>query len=75
MWERARPYGEPHHGIDLLDTRILRLLLAGLTNHAVAAQVDMSARTVQRRIQGLMVQAGATTRIQLGWYARHHGWA
>lgn len=31
-------------------------------------------RTVQRRIQGLMVQAGATTRIQLGWYARHHGW-
>ncbi|MFD5064969.1 MULTISPECIES: hypothetical protein [unclassified Streptomyces] len=75
VWERARPYGEPHHGIDVLDTRILRLLLAGLTDHAVAAQVDMSARTVQRRIQGLMVQAGATTRIQLGWYARHHGWA
>ncbi|MEV7237052.1 S8 family serine peptidase [Streptomyces sp. NPDC051020] len=75
VWERARPYGEPHHGIDALDTRILRLLLAGLTDHAVAAQVDLSARTVQRRIQGLMSQAGATTRIQLGWYARHHGWA
>ncbi|MFI6728481.1 hypothetical protein NRF20_02970 [Streptomyces sp. R-74717] len=75
MWERARPHGEPHHGIDVLDTRILRLLLTGLTDHAVAAQGDMSARTVQRRIQGLMVQAGATTRIQLGWNDRRHGWA
>ncbi|WP_327366378.1 hypothetical protein [Streptomyces sp. NBC_01217] len=39
-----------------------------------AAQVKVSARTVQRRIQALMVKAGATTRIQLGWYARHRGW-
>ena len=75
VWERARPYGEPHHGIDALDTRILRLLLAGLTDTAVAGQLDLSARTVQRRVQALMVQAGVTTRIQLGWYARHHGWA
>ncbi|MFJ5726090.1 helix-turn-helix domain-containing protein [Streptomyces sp. NPDC093149] len=75
VWERARPCGEPHHGIDAVDTRILRLLLAGLTDNAVAGQLDMSARTVQRRIQSLMAQAGVTTRIQLGWYARHHGWA
>ncbi|MGW4047465.1 helix-turn-helix domain-containing protein [Streptomyces sp. NPDC004721] len=75
VWERARPYGLPHHGLDALDTRILRMLLAGLTDTAVAGQLDLSARTVQRRIQALMVQAGVTTRIQLGWYARHHGWA
>ncbi len=75
VWERARPYGVAHHDIDRMDTRILRLLLAGLTDHAVAAQVDVSVRTVQRRIQGLMAKSGATTRIQLGWHARHHGWA
>ncbi len=75
VWARARPYGQAHHGIDLLDTHILRLLLAGLTDVAVAGQLDLSTRTVQRRVQALMVRAGATTRIQLGWYARHHGWA
>ncbi|MGW6360007.1 hypothetical protein ACWFR5_33815 [Streptomyces sp. NPDC055092] len=75
VWERARPYGESHHGLDTLDTRILRLLLAGLTDTAVAAQLEVSARTVQRRIQALMTQAGVTTRIQLGWYTRHHDWA
>lgn len=74
VWERARPYGAPHHAIDALDTRILRLLLAGLTDHAVAAQGGVSPRTVQRRIHGLMTKAGVTTRIQLGWHARHHGW-
>ncbi|GAA3478121.1 helix-turn-helix domain-containing protein [Streptomyces yanii] len=75
VWDRARPFGSPRHGIDALDTRILRLLLAGLTDTAVAGQLDLSARTVQRRLQALMVQAGVTTRIQLGWHARHHGWA
>ncbi|MFD4370614.1 helix-turn-helix domain-containing protein [Streptomyces sp. NPDC058486] len=74
VWHRARPYGAPRHDVDRLDTRILRLLLAGLTDQAVATQVNVSLRTVQRRIQGLMTKADATTRIQLGWHARHNGW-
>ncbi|MEU2230921.1 helix-turn-helix transcriptional regulator [Streptomyces vietnamensis] len=75
VWERAIPYQEHRFGIDQLDTRILRLLLAGLTDTAVAGQLDLSARTVQRRLQALMARAGVTTRLQLGWHARHHGWA
>ncbi|WP_159011848.1 helix-turn-helix domain-containing protein [Streptomyces sp. NRRL F-5123] len=75
VWERGRPYHEePHPGIDPVDAHILRLLLAGLTDTAVAGQLQMSARTVQRRLQVLMTRAEATTRLQLGWYARHHGW-
>ena len=58
-----------------LDTRILALLLSGLTDQAVAGQLGTSRRTVQRRIQQLMVKAGADTRIELGWYAAHNGWA
>ncbi|GAA2060599.1 LuxR family transcriptional regulator [Streptomyces albiaxialis] len=73
-WERARPYVEPHFEIGALDARILRLLLAGHTDAAVAGKLDLSARTVQRRIQALMRQAGVTTRIQLGWHARHQEW-
>lgn len=34
----------------------------------------MSVRTLQRRLQALMVRAEATTRLQLGWYAHQHNW-
>ncbi|MFH8736397.1 helix-turn-helix domain-containing protein [Streptomyces sp. NPDC017964] len=75
VWDRGRPYQEQSHdGVDPVDAHILRLLLAGLTDTAVAGQVQLSARTVQRRLQALMARAEATTRLQLGWYARHHDW-
>lgn len=61
--------------IDELDARILALLLAGLTDQALAGQLDLSLRTVQRRIRTLMDKAGVDTRIQLGWYAGRTGWA
>lgn len=57
------------------DTQLLTLLLAGLTDHAVATQLGTSLRSVQRRIASLMERAGVTTRIQLGWYASRNGWA
>ncbi|MEV0578609.1 LuxR C-terminal-related transcriptional regulator [Streptomyces sp. NPDC050392] len=75
VWERARPYGATGMDIDAMDASVLRLLLAGLTDAAVAGQLGLSSRTVQRRIQALMVRAGVNTRMQLGWHVRHHGWA
>lgn len=75
VWERARPYSATGMDIDALDIEVLRLLLAGLTDSAVAGQLGLSSRTVQRRIQALMVRAGVNSRMQLGWHARHHGWA
>jgi len=58
-----------------LDRKILGLLLAGLTDQAVASQLDLSLRTVQRRLRHLQDVAGVKTRMQLGWYAAQHGWA
>ncbi|WP_245730343.1 winged helix-turn-helix domain-containing protein [Micromonospora pallida] len=58
-----------------LDRRILALLLAGLTDQVVAAQLDLSLRTLQRRLRHLMDLAGVETRMQLGWHAARHGWA
>ncbi|MFJ9884737.1 LuxR C-terminal-related transcriptional regulator [Streptomyces sp. NPDC091287] len=75
VWERARPYGATGMDIDAMDASVLRLLLAGLTDSAVASQLGLSSRTVQRRIKALMLRAGVNTRMQLGWHARHHGWA
>lgn len=80
LWSRAYPLWTDGttvagDGLEALDTRILTLLLAGLTDQAIAGQLDTSLRTVQRRIHALMLRAGADTRIQLGWHAARNGWA
>jgi DNA-binding NarL/FixJ family response regulator len=58
-----------------LDRKILALLLAGLTDQAVATQLDLSLRTLQRRVRHLLDLAGVESRMQLGWHAARHGWA
>ncbi|MFU8850405.1 helix-turn-helix domain-containing protein [Micromonospora sp. SL1-18] len=58
-----------------LDRKILALLLAGLTDQVVASQLDVSLRTLQRRLRHLMDLAGVKTRMELGWYAARHNWA
>jgi DNA-binding NarL/FixJ family response regulator len=49
-------------------------LLAGLTDHAVANQLGLSMRSVQRRIRALMDLVAAETRLQLGFHAARRGW-
>lgn len=58
-----------------LDRKILTLLLSGLSDQAVAGQLDISLRTLQRRLRLLMDLAGVDTRMKLGWYAARHDWA
>ncbi len=81
-WRAAAPLavgcglveGGQEPGIDPADTKILGLLLAGLTDQSVAGQLDVSVRTVQRRVKHLMEIAGVQTRMQLGWHAARNGW-
>ncbi|MEH1101092.1 TrmB family transcriptional regulator [Micromonospora sp. CPCC 205561] len=88
VWRHAHPLGSaaltdhaeddaahPAEGPTALDRKILALLLAGLTDPVVAAQLDLSLRTLQRRLRHLMDLAGVETRMQLGWHAARHGWA
>lgn len=56
------------------DRQLLTLLLAGLTDQAIAAQLGTSLRTVQRRVRDLIELAGVRTRLQLVWQAAHRGW-
>lgn len=65
----------PTDGTDVeTDRDVLKLLLLGLTDAAVAAQLGVSLRTVQRRISELMERAHVTTRIQLGAEAVRRSW-
>lgn len=57
-----------------LDLQVLSLLLAGLTDRAIASQLNLGLRTVQRRVSALLDLAGVSTRIQLGWAAYERGW-
>ncbi|MFD8573123.1 helix-turn-helix transcriptional regulator [Streptomyces sp. NPDC059639] len=60
--------------LDGLDRNILALLHVGLTDAAIARQLGLGHRTVQRRLQALMTRADAATRFQLGWHAARAGW-
>ncbi len=56
------------------DRRLLSLLVAGVADKAIASQMQLSRRTVQRRIQSMMERANAATRMQLAWQAARRGW-
>jgi DNA-binding CsgD family transcriptional regulator len=64
----------PESGLSRVDRQLLTLLLSGLTDAAIAHQLGVSMRTVQRRVTMLMSAAGVKTRLQLGWRAAHNGW-
>ncbi|MFG2881749.1 hypothetical protein ACGFYV_05395 [Streptomyces sp. NPDC048297] len=60
--------------LDPVDRQIVAFLHVGLTDAAIARQLGMGHRTVQRRLQALMTRVGAATRFQLGWHAARSGW-
>jgi DNA-binding CsgD family transcriptional regulator len=51
------------------DRELLSLLLAGLSDEAIAMHRRMSVRTVQRKVHALMDVANVRTRMQLAWEA------
>lgn len=56
------------------DRQLLSLLLAGLTDEAIAAHFRVSVRTVQRKVHALMEMANVRTRMQLAWEAARQDW-
>jgi DNA-binding CsgD family transcriptional regulator/predicted DNA-binding transcriptional regulator len=56
------------------DRQLLSLLLAGLTDEAIAAHFRVSVRTVQRKVHALMEMANVRTRMQLAWEAARQNW-
>jgi len=56
------------------DRALLQLLNAGLKDEAIARQLDMSQRTLRRRVADLTHRLGATSRFQTGTQAMRRGW-
>jgi len=76
LWRLAIPVSAG--GVDgLIDDRdrgILTLMASGATDDAIARRLELSRRTVVRRVAVLMTRLGATTRFQAGVQAARRGW-
>ncbi len=70
LWSDAVPIAQQPG--DVMDERLLTLLSAGLKDEAIARQLQVSPRTVGRRIAELMDRLGARTRFQAGIFAQRH---
>ncbi|MGW3769949.1 LuxR C-terminal-related transcriptional regulator [Actinomadura verrucosospora] len=76
LWERAIPYGGSgvnRKGLPEIQVKILRLLVQGLPDDAIAQQVNLSLTTVRRHIKALRENLDTRTRFQLGVIAVQHG--
>lgn len=66
--------GEVEDRPSALERRIVRMLAAGVKDEAIARQLDVSSRTINRYMDRIMSKLGATTRFQAGLQAARHGW-
>jgi sugar-specific transcriptional regulator TrmB len=77
LWQRATPFGiaslsaSPSASARLpVDSdKLVSLLAAGMNDKAIAYELGLSARTMERRIVELMQNLDARTRFQAGWQA------
>lgn len=80
VWEQslplrwAGPLTGSGAGLDEIDRTVLQLLTAGFKDQAIARHLDVSLRTVRRRLSNLMTAHGLTSRFQLGQLAVQRGW-
>ncbi|RIQ11168.1 LuxR C-terminal-related transcriptional regulator [Jiangella rhizosphaerae] len=69
LWDQAMPLvsttADDGAGTGV-DRRLLTMLAAGLKDDAIARQLDVSSRTVGRRVAELMARLGARTRFEAG---------
>lgn len=70
------PSNTPSSDSDLLEPRdrnIIRLMAGGVSDAAIARQLGISSRTVERRVRILLDRMNATTRFQAGVQAARQG--
>lgn len=81
-WERAIPLrvrdGQPRLDGSTEPTpaerSLLPLLVAGLSDQAIARQLGWAERTVRRHVHRMMVKLNVVTRFQAGYQAVRQGW-
>lgn len=74
-WKQALPLDAPaDDALGEEDRQMLRLLVSGLKDDAIARQLGWSVRTMRRRMSRLHELLGASNRFQAGAIAARRGW-
>jgi DNA-binding NarL/FixJ family response regulator len=55
------------------ELKILQLVIAGLTNKAIANEIYISAKTVEFHLDNIYTKIGGRTRLMAGVWAIQHG--
>lgn len=71
---RRRKQGGSAAPLDERDRTILALLATGASDQVIARRVEVSVRTVERRVRYLMEHLGSATRFHAGAQAVRRGW-
>jgi DNA-binding NarL/FixJ family response regulator len=73
-WSVSATIADQDGEISPADQALLHLLHAGLKDDAIARNLDISERTLRRRITELTTRLGASSRFQAGAQAVRRGW-
>ncbi|MGH2824902.1 MAG: helix-turn-helix domain-containing protein, partial [Thermoleophilaceae bacterium] len=60
------------HGLTARELQVLRLVAAGATNRAIAAELVLSERTVDRHVSNIFTKLGVSSRAAATAYAYEH---
>ena len=83
LWQRGTPVGAPtgrsvadmpdRFGLGADGEELLGLLALGMNDKAIAGELSISLRTLERRVQALLKALGARTRFQAGYLLARRG--
>ncbi|MEV4313853.1 LuxR C-terminal-related transcriptional regulator [Actinocrispum sp. NPDC049592] len=74
LWSRAVSIDGTPAKVPPEQDQVLRLVLTGMTDGAIARNLGISERTVRRHVQALLNALGATNRVTLAVAAVREGW-
>lgn len=67
-----RKTNHPAHGLTLREFQVLRLVTSGKTNKAVASELFISERTVDRHVSNIFNKLGVSSRVEATTFAIKH---
>jgi ATP/maltotriose-dependent transcriptional regulator MalT len=70
--DAGRDPARASHGLSRRELEVLRLLAAGATNKAIAADLVLSVRTVDRHVSNIFTKLGVPTRAAATAFAHEH---
>lgn len=62
----------PTHGLTARELQVLRLVATGSTNHAIAAELVLAEKTVDRHVSNILGKLGVSSRAAATAYAYQH---